>query len=320
MKIGVAGCGAVGSFYGARLGLSGEEVHFLLRSDYETVSRDGLAVISPWGDFTFRPACAREPESIGVCDLVLIGLKTTANAHFERLLRPLAGPETVFLTLQNGRGNEEELARIFPPGNVMGGLCFVCLNRTAPGRIHHIDHGKIVLGEHHGPPRERTRETAGLLRNAGVPCEVTGDLGRSHWEKLAWNIPFNGLGVASAAGLEAVLAGAIGAGGATWPCLTTDRLLADPRWEGLVRELMEEVVRAAGALGYSIRPGLTEKLIERTRSMGPYKASTLVDFERGHPLELESLFLEPRRRAEAAGAKVPRLAALSDVLVALEAG
>ena len=65
---------------------------------------------------------------------------------------------------------------------------------------------------------------------------------------------------------------------------------------------------------------LADKQIERTRTMGAYKASTLIDFERGQPLELESLFLEPLRQAHTAGVPVPRLEALCRVLKTLDGG
>ena len=102
MKIAVVGCGAVGSYYGARLARGGDEAHFLLRSDYDAVKRQGVLVRSPEGDFQVWPQCARRPEEIGPADLVLIGLKTTANDAFARLLPPLVGPGTVLLTLQIG--------------------------------------------------------------------------------------------------------------------------------------------------------------------------------------------------------------------------
>ncbi|MBU6401969.1 MAG: 2-dehydropantoate 2-reductase, partial [Verrucomicrobia bacterium] len=207
MKIGVVGCGALGSFYGAKLWQSGQEVHFLLRSDYDTVRRQGVHIRGPDGDFVARPCAADRAERIGPCDLVLIGLKTTANDQFIRLLPPLLTRRTLLLTLQNGLGNEAQLAARFGPGNILGGLCFVCLNRVAPGVIHHLAHGRIVLGEFGRLPRARTRATADLFHQAGVPCQVTDNLELAHWEKLVWNIPFNGLGVAGAAGLEAVLAG-----------------------------------------------------------------------------------------------------------------
>jgi len=336
MKIAVVGCGAVGSYYGARLARAGHDAHFLLRSDYDAVRRDGVRVQSPDGDFQVRPHCARRPEEIGPADLVLIGLKTTANGQFPRLIPPLVGPATALLTLQNGLGNEEQLARLAPPGQIMGGLCFVCLNRIAPGVIRHIRYGQVTLGEFQRPPAPRTHDLAARFNAAGVPCVVNPDLARAHWEKLVWNIPFNGLGVAAAAGPSALArlregerprepkllspheaVRARGNARPDLPCLTTDLLLADPRWARLVRELMLEVIAAARALGHDVPDAFADELIQRTRAMGAYKASTLIDFERGQPLELQSLFLEPLRQATRAGLPMPRLSALCETLAAL---
>jgi 2-dehydropantoate 2-reductase len=319
MKIGVIGCGAVGSFYGGKLAHAGHEVHFVLRSDYDTVRRKGVFIRSPQGDFHFHPKCAKTSDQVGTCELVIIALKTTANEQFPNLLPPLAGPSTAVLTLQNGLGNEEQLARLFRIDQILGGLCFVCLNRLEPGVIQHIEHGMVVLGEFQRFPEPRTHNIASMFRQAGVACKVTDNLERAHWEKLAWNIPFNGLGVASAAGYEALLDHRSSLDGLQkpGPCLTTDRLLADPKWERLVRELMEEVLEAAAALGFSLADQLVDKLIERTRSMGAYKASTLIDFERGQPLEVDTLFLEPLRQAQKVGVSMPRLAALCQILIRL---
>jgi 2-dehydropantoate 2-reductase len=315
VKISVVGCGAVGSFYGGKLAHAGAEVHFLLRTDYEMVRRRGVVIRSPQGDFRVHPKCARSPDEIGVCDLVLVGLKTTANDQFPKLLPPLVGPRTAVVTLQNGLGNEEALGRLFAPEQILGGLCFVCLNRIEPGVIEHIDHGQVVLGEFQRYPEPRTHDIASDFRRAGIPCKVTDCLARTHWEKLVWNIPFNGLGVASAAGYEAASGSAFsGAARPRSECLTTDKLLSDPRWEKLVRELMLEVIASARAQDLEVFPSLADKQIERTRTMGAYKASTLIDFERGLPLELESLFLEPLRQAHSAGVPVPKLEALCRVL------
>lgn len=314
MKIAVVGCGAVGSYYGAMLRRAGQDVHFLLRSDYDVVRRNGVSIKSPEGDFNARPHATRTPEEIGPCDLVMIALKTTANREFSRLLPPLVGPHSAVLTLQNGLGNEEALAELFPPAQILGGLCFVCLNRIAPGVIQHIDHGLVMLGEFQRWPEPRTHDLASLFKHAGIVSKISDNLACAHWEKLVWNIPFNGLGVASAAGYEAVLTSPLVVPVTRQPCLTTNQLLDSGMWETLVRELMHEVIAAANALGHALESSLADKMIERTRTMGAYKASTILDFERAQPLELESLFLEPLRQARAAGVATPRLAALSEVL------
>jgi 2-dehydropantoate 2-reductase len=331
MKIAVVGCGAVGSYYGAMLCRAGREVHFLLRSDFEAVRQKGVTIRSPAGNFTIHPQCAKTPEAIGLSDLVLIGLKTTANDQFPKLLPPLVGPQTAVATLQNGLGNTEQLARLFSPEQILSGLCFVCLNRVDPGVIHHLEYGMIVLGEFQRRAGPRTHGLAAMFRDAGVPCKVTDNLARAQWEKLVWNIPFNGLGVAGAAGYEVFATRHLPAVpkllSEGWspvtrhspgPVLTTDKLLADPRWKKLLRDLMLEVIATAGALGFEIPASYAEEQIERTRTMGAYRASTLIDFERHQPLELEGMFLEPLRRAQAAGVPVPRLAALCKVLQQLD--
>lgn len=318
MKIGVVGCGALGSFYGAMLCRDGHEVHFLLRSDFDTVREHGVQIESPVGNFTARPAVAKTPAEIGRCDLVLIGLKTTANIEFQKLLPPLVGPDTIVLTLQNGLGNEESLAKLFPAEQILGGLCFVCINRIRPGLIRHMDHGFVVIGEFGRKPLPRTHAISEMFQKAGVKCSVSEDLGKAHWEKLVWNIPFNGLGVAGIAGPEAMNSGAVPVKLTRHDCLPTDELLCDTRWTGLVHGLMLEVIHAAAKLGHIIPESLADKMIERTRTMGTYRASTLVDFERGQPLELEGLFLEPLRQAEQAGAETPVLKNLCAVLTELD--
>lgn len=317
MKIAVVGCGALGSYYGARLSLSGQDVHFLLRSDYETVRKNGVLLRTADGECVARPKPARDPQEIGPADLVIVALKTTANSALPKLLPPLVGPHTAVLTLQNGLGNEEAIAALVGKEKTLGGLCFVCLNRIAPGTILHVAHGAIVMGEYNRPSQARTLEICQAIAASGVPCTVTENLAAAHWEKLVWNIPFNGLGVAGSAGIEAVETGKLIPGQKLGPCLTTDILLGDPRWEKIVRELMMETIRAAQALGLPVADAAADRQIARTREMGAYRASTLIDFERGQDLELESLFLEPLRQAQAAGAAAPRLAALCNILSGL---
>ncbi|MAD22985.1 MAG: 2-dehydropantoate 2-reductase [Verrucomicrobiales bacterium] len=313
-KVAVVGCGAVGSFYGSKIAQSGINVHFLLRSDFETVAADGLHIQSIDGNYSLHPNIYRYPEEIGKCDLVLIALKSTANDIFSNLLKPLVGKQTALFTLQNGLGNEAALAKIFPQASVFGGMCFVCLNRTAPGVVKHIAHGKIVMGRHNGLPDALTKKIAQLVQNAGIQVEVAGNLEKAKWEKLIWNIPFNGLGVAGTAGLDAVINGCLKTGQPIGPCLSSDRLLDKGLWENLVTELMDEVISIGRALGHDISLDSGEYQRNRTRVMGSYRASTLIDFDAGRPLELEALFYKPLATAHAKGIKAPRLTRLCSIL------
>ena len=317
-KIAIVGCGAVGIYYGGKLCQTGRNVHFLLRSDYEVVREHGVQIQSLNGDFHVRPAAAQSPGEIGPCDLVIVALKSTANHCLGELLTPLVRKHTALLTLQNGLGNETELAELFPTQPIFGGMCFVCLNRIAPGVVQHLAHGKVVMARHGGSPDELTTEIADLIRSTGIPVDVSTDLEKAHWEKLVWNIPFNGLGVAGAAGLDATLAGQLKTDQPIGPCLATDALLDNGPWEQLVTELMDEVIASGCALGHDLSPGLGEHQRNRTRVMKTYLSSTLIDFERGLPLELDALFRRPLSRAQAAGVKTPRLAALCDLLAELD--
>lgn len=320
MKIAVIGCGALGSYYGALLSRAGHDVWFQLRSDHDVVARDGVHVVSDrGGEFCARPNCVRSPESAGVADLVLIGLKTTANGEFPRLIPGWVGPHTAVLTLQNGLGNEDALARLVPPGQVLGGLCLVSLNRTAPGRIRHIDLGTILLGEHGGLPTGRTRSLAAVMESAGIPCEVCPDLVQARWRKLVWNIAFNGLGVAGSTGLECVSHGRWQPVQPLGRALTAQDILQTPAWRAIARELMGETIAVSTALGHPIDPAHADAELVRTVSMGPYRPSTVIDFELARPMELDAIFYEPQREARRAGLPTPRLDALCAVLRSLEA-
>jgi 2-dehydropantoate 2-reductase len=313
MKIAIVGCGALGSFYGAKFCRAGYETHFLLRSDYDVVRREGVRISSVDGDFEVHPHCANTAGAIGPSDLVVVSMKTTGNAALAGILPSLLGPSTTVITLQNGLGTEEPVAALVGEERVMGGLCYLGSTRLAPGKIRHFSGGLVVMGEYRRPAGERTHRVADLFRQAGVIVRVVENLEQAHWEKLVWNIPFNGLGLAACAGIEAMEnpnhpIRRVG------PCLSTDRLLADPRWERLVRQLMLEIILAANARGFSLSDSLVEKQFAITRGIGAYKASTVLDFERGLPLELDGLFFKPLELAGAAGVKTPILSRLCAVL------
>jgi 2-dehydropantoate 2-reductase len=294
--IAIVGSGALGSYYGAKLARQGADVRFLMRADLAAVRSAGLRVREGGGEWTLQPAQAYgSTAEIGPVDLVIIGLKTTANAELERLIPPLLHADTLLLTLQNGLGNEEFLATRWGAERVLGGLCFVCLNRIAPGVIEHYGHGTLSLGEFRRAPQARTQAIGALFSAAGVETKVVDDLVNERWRKLVWNIPFNGLAIAT--------------GG-----LTCDRLLADAGLQAQVRALMAETIAAAGALGQHIPADFIDFQIARTLPMGAYKPSSMIDWQDGRAVEVESIWGEPWRQVRAAGADVPRLELLYHLL------
>ncbi len=298
--IAIVGVGAVGGYYGAKLIRAGHEVHLLLRGDYDGVKTNGLVVRSDVEPgFAIPPDklhVHRDPRDMPKPDLVLIALKATGNSAFKPLIRPLLKESTVLLTLQNGLGNEDQLADLFGDDRVVGGMAFVCIHRVSPGVIHHIDHGFIKIGEYSRPGApaaalsRRVEQIAEIFRSSGVRCDVLDDLRRGRWEKLVWNVPFNGLG--------AVLD------------MSTDRLLAAEPGLSLVTDLMREVVAIASADGVALPPEVIERQITHTRTMGAYQSSMQVDRRAGRALEVDAILGEPLRRAQSLNIATPCLAVL----------
>jgi 2-dehydropantoate 2-reductase len=297
MRIAIVGAGALGLYYGALLQKSGEDVHFLLRRDYEAITSRGLNVISIAGDFALPHVQGyRTPEEIGPVDMVLVGLKTFANERYAQLVGPLVGEKTQILTLQNGLGNEEALAELFGGKRIIGGVAFLCSNRGEPGEVHHLGAGRIVLGEYECHDRERLQRLVTMFMDAGVECRATDDLRRARWEKLVWNIPFNGL--------CALLQQPV------------NLLLAQPDCRQLVRNLMLEVIAAANAqdLTKAIADGYADSMLEFTDNMGEYQPSMQIDRAEGRQLEIASIFRTPLAYGRRQGITMPRVAMLATML------
>ncbi len=297
MRIAVIGAGALGLYYGALLQKAGHDVRFLLRRDFDAVAQRGLTVTSPRGDFHLeRVQGFREPAAMGPVDLVLVGLKAFANHRLVELVAPLMQRETAVLTLQNGLGNEELLARAFGAERVMGGIAFLCSNRGAPGVVHHLDQGRVRLGEFRAGSSRRAEDLAALFRRADIPCEAVADLRKARWEKLVWNIPFNGL---------CALTGQ-----------TTDRLLAHPATRLQVHAMMQEVIAAGNAqnLTSPIDGSFAEKMIAITEGMGSYRPSMMIDRREKRPLELEAIYAIPLRQGAERQAPMDRVGLLYALL------
>jgi 2-dehydropantoate 2-reductase len=292
----ILGTGALGGFYGARLQQAGLEVHFLLRSDYEQVQQQGLVIESPDGNFTLAQVHAyREAEQMPRCDVVVVALKTTHNHLLPKLLPPMLQANGVALVLQNGLGLEAEIAELVGAERVMGGLCFICSNKVGPGHIRHLDYGAITLGEYAanyqaGGITERMAQIAQDFQQAGLPIHLAEDLLLARWRKLVWNIPFNGLSVVLNA--------------------TTDALMAECHTYALAEQLMREVALGAKAQGRTIANDFIQKMLDDTVKMKPYRTSMKIDYDEGRPLEVEAIFGNPLRAAQAAGVQLPQIAML----------
>lgn len=295
--IAIIGAGALGGYYGCRLSQHGNDVHFLLRSDYALVRKQGWKIRSVDGDFALPAETLNlydNPGAMPKADLVIVTLKTTANHALGNLISPVLKPDTIILTLQNGLGNEQLLGEKFGMERVLGGMAFVCINRLPDGVIHHMDHGVIRLGEPAGGISPRVEAVVKLMCDSGIACESLDNLRYGRWEKLLWNIPFNGLGAL----LDR----------------NTAQLLNAPAGMQLLKSLMEEVRRAARADGMELSEEAAQRQIDRTWSMGEYQTSMQIDRRAGRPMELDAIFGAVVAKADSQGIPVPQLHMLLNLL------
>lgn len=299
--IAVIGTGALGGFYGGLLAKAGFEVHFLCRSDYQELRQHGLRVESKFGDFLIpKPLVYRDVDEMPACDLTILALKTTQNHQLEHLLPVPAGKSGLVLVLQNGLCPEADAAAIVGEERVIGGVCFLCSNKVGPGHIRHLDYGKIVVGEHRPADAPapgvtpRLQQIVEHFRFAGIPIDATADQWAARWKKLMWNVPFNGLSVV----LDA----------------KSDLIVNTPCSAELAQSLMEEIRQAAEAHGRLIPQSACEEMMQHTRDMVPYDSSMRLDYLAQRPLEVEAIFGQPVRVAEALGQPIPRVRMLYEQL------
>lgn len=290
----IIGCGALGGLYGGMLARNGQQVHFLLRSDYEHVTEQGLRVESPWGNFTLANVNTHaKAETIPPCDVTIVGLKTTANDQLTELLPPPTAQGGLVLVLQNGLDVEAESAKVVGADRVLGGCCFLCSNKVGPGHIRHLDYGRIVFGDYVQQESGLSRRAIAIrddLVAAGIDVVATDDLLMARWRKLMWNITFNGLSVV----LDA----------------STKELIEHPDSLALCEAIVAEVHAAASKCGVAIPEEMKAKTIDNTRTMVPYDSSMRLDFLHRRPMEIESIFGNPIRTAHQYGASMPRVDAM----------
>jgi 2-dehydropantoate 2-reductase len=298
-RVAVVGSGAIGLYYGGKFAAAGNDVRFLVRGDLGEFQRGGIRLLAADEDLRIPTVNGYARTSdIGPCDLVLVAVKTTSNDALAELLPPLIHDGTILLTLQNGLGNEEILARHVAANRILGGLCFICLTRRSRTTVYRADAGHLSIGEFGQPSRAPTTEIIELFKSSDVTCRMADNLLLERWRKLIWNIPFNSLSV-------------LGGG------IDTSMILRDPELHRTTLAIMREVIDVAAGFDYSLGESDIAEQMERTATMGAYKPSTLLDFEAGRPLEIEPIWGEPLRRAMTAGVPAPRLQTLYALLRAV---
>ncbi|UCP00356.1 putative 2-dehydropantoate 2-reductase [Metapseudomonas lalkuanensis] len=307
-RIGIIGTGAIGGFYGVMLARAGFDVHFLLRSEYDAVAARGLQLNSVvHGAQALFPAQAyRDVADMPPCDWLLVGAKTTSNAALAPVIAQAAAPGAKVVLLQNGLAVEDELRPLLPETlHLLGGLCYICVHRSAPGVIEHQSLGAVNLGYHSGPAGDDVErqalaeEGSAMFKSAGIDSAAVANLDQARWQKLVWNVPYNGLSVLLNVGTTALMGN------------------ADIR--ELIQAIMQEVVDAATAVGHRIPDNFAAKLLASTDRMPDYLPSMYHDFVQKRPLELGAIYEAPLAAAAAAGFEMPRIRALYQALRFIDA-
>ncbi len=298
MKYGVIGSGAIGGYYGGRLAKAGQEVHFLFRSDYEYVKKNGLQVDSCDGSFHIQANAYNNTADMPQCDVVLVCLKSVNNDKLKKLLPPLLHPRTLVVLIQNGIGVEEDVQRDFPGVQLAAGLAFICSAKTEHGRVNHQCYGSINLANYSCRDEALMQAVVSEFREAGIETGLV-EYHEARWKKAVWNMPFNGMTVALHA--------------------QTDELLKHPATRQLIREQMMEVVGAARALGVNgVDEAFVDKMIQMTDEMTPYSPSMRLDYDFHRKMEIYYLYTRPIEIAREAGYRMPKLEMLEAELKFLE--
>ena len=270
MRIAVMGAGGVGGYFGARLAEGGEDVAFIARGPHlEAIRARGLTVRSGLGDARIAPARATgEAGKIGPVDIVLFCVKLWDVETAAAVVRPMLGPGTAVISLQNGVGAEERLAAVLGPGAVMGGVAHISAVIAEPGVIRHTGRlAALFFGELGDGESARGEAFLAACRRAGIDAKLNRDIERVIWEKFIFLVAFSGM-----TALLRKPIGPIREDGETW---------------AMFRDAMTEAARLAAAKGIVFESDPVEKWAKIAEGMpDDYRASMLEDLERGHRLEL----------------------------------
>lgn len=194
MKIAIVGAGAMGSVYAGVLGDAGNEVWAVdvWTEHVDAIRARGLVVEGASGHRTVRLGATSDPGEVGVCDLVVIATKAMHVEAAATTAKPLLGPDTVVLPIQNGLGSADRVASVLGEERVAIGVAGgFGASVVAPGHVHHNGWELVRLGERHGPATARIRKVAKTWADAGFRVAVYDDVDQLVWEKLVCNVCFS---------------------------------------------------------------------------------------------------------------------------------
>jgi len=266
MRFAIFGVGAIGGYFGGRLAQAGEDVVFIARGDTLRALRStGLRLTSISGDFLLSPVNAVEdPTQVGTVDVVLLGVKTWQVPEAAEGLRPLVGPNTIVLPLQNGVEAATQLAEVLGGGHVCCGLAKIFCYLAEPGHVQHsgID-PYIALGECDNRRTERIRELRGILQQAGIQVEIPSDIAAALWEKFLFV--------------------------ASWGGAPIGVLRAIPGTRRMLEQAMREIFNVARARNIDLQEDIVARSMGFIDSLPPAGTTSMQrDIAEGRPSEIDA--------------------------------
>lgn len=297
MIVVVAGSGGIGGYYGAKLARAGEEVTFLARGAHlEAIRERGLTIRSAVdGEWTVHSKAVDRLDGHPAADLVLFCVKSFDTEQAAELLRPVVGPDTAVLSLQNGIDNEEKIERILGPGHVLGGVAYIFSNIESPGVVAHQQLGRIIFGEMKGGASKRADEVAGVLRNAGIDADTDPAILRTLWRKYVFLVAFSGTTAVTR--------------------LPAKFVQQAPETRELWRRQVEELLALASAGDIGLDDDIMASFTSLLESLAPGNYSSLAkDLMAGRRIELDALHGHAVRLGEQLQVPTPTLFAVYGAL------
>ena len=271
MKIAIMGTGGQGGLFGTLLKKAGHDVTLIARGrNLESIQKNGLTLKSKtFGNHTVKTKATNKPEEAGIVELVIICVKTYDLEEAAKQIRPIIGPDTMVLTVQNGVDAPSKVGEILGSEHVVTGVSVINSHLISPGVVHHVGGKGISFGESSGGLSPRVMNLEKVFKDIGFDAVASDNIKFNLWRKLT-----------TLSGLHGVV------------CLTRSSIGTahdyEETWD-LMRRVMLETASVAFVEGVVITEEMIDATLESISRMPPgVKPSMMVDLEAGRRIELET--------------------------------
>jgi 2-dehydropantoate 2-reductase len=270
VKILIAGAGATGGYFGARLSQAGRDVTFLVRPQRAEQLHDGLKLIGPDGEETVAVHTVTADGIKHPYDLVIIAVKAGALTTILDQITPAVGPDTLILPFLNGVAHMSELNLRFGAEQVLGGIVRVVTTVTSSGAIHQMKPiATMDFGPQHGLATAELEAIREQLDVPGYKLTFTTDIVDAMWKKWVF--------ITAAGVVTCLMRGSIG-----------DIMAAGGHY--FIEQVVAETERVAAAAGHHVTAKNHAATVEMLTEPGSVFTSSLYrDVAAGFPHEGEHL-------------------------------